>query len=416
MLTLADIEAARTRIAGVVRRSPCSYSRALSARVGAELHLKLENLQSTGSFKERGACNKLVQLGADAGQVFCASAGNHAQGVAYHAQRLGLRATIVMPVGAPLVKLSTTRELGAEVVLHGGNYDEAFAEARRLHAERGGTFIHGFDDRDVMAGQGTVGLELLEQLPGLDAVVVPVGGGGLLGGIAVAIKERAPHVRVIGVQSAALPSMVAALAAGRPVEVESRRTLADGIGVRRVGAQCLAICQRYVDELVTVDEDSIAEAVLALLEREKTLAEGAGAAALAGLLSGALPSLAGKCVAVLVSGGNIDVNVMARVVDRGLWRQGRLVRLRCIIQDKPGALASLVAVLAAEQANVLDVEHERVDDDVELGQTAVEILLEATGFAHVERLERALSAHGIVSERDLHLRRTARRSLKPELA
>src|SRR5688572_25248776 len=237
MLRLSDIEAAQVRLRDAVVVSPCVHSRVLSERLGCELYLKLENLQRTGSFKERGASNKLAQLtGAQrAAGVICASAGNHAQGVAFHARRLGIHATVVMPLATPLVKISATRELGADVVLHGGNYDEAFAEAQRLHGERGGTFVHGFDDLDIMAGQGTIGLELLQQAPGLEAVIVPVGGGGLISGIAVALKERAPHIRVYGVQTAAVPSMLAARAAGACVEVDSRRTIADGIAVKHAG-------------------------------------------------------------------------------------------------------------------------------------------------------------------------------------
>jgi len=404
MLRLVDIEAAQERLRGAVIVSPCAHSRVLSERLGCEVHLKLENLQLTGSFKERGACNKLAQLTSEqrAPGVLCASAGNHAQGVAFHARRLGIKATVVMPLATPLVKISATSALGAEVLLHGSNYDEAFGEALRLHGERGGTFVHGFDDLDIMAGQGTIGLELLLQAPQLDAVLVPVGGGGLISGIAVALKERAPHIRVYGVQTTAVPSMVAARAAGAVVEVDSRRTIADGIAVRRVGERCLELCQRYVDDVITVDEETIAEAVLLLLEREKTLAEGAGATALAGLLSGKLPDLAQRHVGVIVSGGNIDVNLIARVIDRGLWRAGRLLRLRCTINDVPGALSQLLGIIAHKQANVLEIEHERVGEGLELGQTAVELLLESRGFDHIEELEATLAEAGVVTERADH--------------
>ncbi|MFT3927822.1 MAG: threonine ammonia-lyase [Myxococcales bacterium] len=404
MVRISDIEAARSRIRDVIYLSPCAHSRVLSRRLDCELYLKLENLQMTGSFKERGACNKLMQLSAEQREagVVCASAGNHAQGVAFHARRLGIPATIVMPLATPLVKSSSTRELGADVVLFGANYDEASGEARRLHAERGGTFVHGFDDPDVIAGQGTIGLELLEQAPRLHAVLVPVGGGGLISGIAVALKERAPHVRLYGIQSAAVPSMSAALSAGTCVEVESSRTFADGIAVKRVGGQCLEICQQYVDDVITVDEETIAEAVLLLLEREKVVAEGAGAAALAGLISGKLPDMRGQNVGVIVSGGNIDVNLMTRIIDRGLWRSGRRVCLRCTINDVPGALSALLGIIASKQGNVLEIEHERIGDGLELGQTEVEILLESRGFEHIEEIESALSQLGIANERAHH--------------
>ena len=404
MLRLADIEAAEHRLRDVVCLTPCVPSRVLSARLGCALQLKLENLQITGSFKERGASNKLAQLTGEqrAAGVLCASAGNHAQGVAFHARRLGIHASVVMPLATPLVKINATRELGADVVLAGSNYDEAIAEAKRIHAERGGTFVHGFDDLDIMAGQGTIGLELLAQAPQLDAVIVPVGGGGLISGVAVALKERAPHIRVYGVQTAAVPSMIAARQRGACVEVDSRRTIADGIAVKRVGELCFEVCQRYVDDVITVDEETLAEAVLLLLEREKTLAEGAGAAALAGLLSGKLPGLQQRNVGVIVSGGNIDVNLIARVIDRGLWRAGRLLRLRCMINDVPGALSKLLGIIADKQANVLEIEHERVGEGLELGQTAVVLLLESRGFDHIETLESALAEAGVVTERADH--------------
>ncbi len=400
MLRFSDIEAARQRIRGSVYLSPCAHSRMLSELTHCQLHLKLENLQMTGSFKERGACNKLEQLTAEerARGVITASAGNHAQGVAYHARRLGLSATIVMPLATPLVKVTSTRELGAHVVLHGANYDEAHAEARRIEAEQGATFVHPFNDLAVMAGQGTIGLELLEQNPYLEAVLVPIGGGGLASGVAVALKETNPKIRLYGIEAAAVPSMSTARSTGGPVEVDSRRSIADGIAVRTVGDRCFSVCERYLDDVIAVDEETIAQAVLLLLEREKTVAEGAGATALAGVLTGKLP-LEGRRVAVVVSGGNIDVNLISRVIDRGLWRTGRLARLRCVINDVPGALSQLLAVVARFQANVLDIEHERVGEHLEIGQTHVELLMETRGFAHLEELEAGLEAAGVVTER-----------------
>jgi threonine dehydratase len=412
MLSFADIEAARHRIRDAIYCSPFAHSRTLSERLGSQLYLKLENLQMTGSFKERGACNRLELLTATERQngVITASAGNHAQGVAFHARRLGFSATIVMPLATALVKVSATRELGAKVVLHGANFDEAQAEARRLEAEHGATFVHPFDDFAVMAGQGTIGLELLEQNPYLDAVLVPIGGGGLASGIAVALKETNPKIKVYGVESAAVASMSAARISGGPIEVDSRHSIADGIAVRRVGERCYAVCAKYLDDVITVEEEAVAEAVLLLLEREKTVAEGAGATALAGVMSGKLP-LAGKRVGVLISGGNIDVNLISRVIDRGLWRTGRLLRLRCMVQDVPGALSRLLGILAGTQANVLEVAHERVGDRLELGQTTVEILLESRGFEHADAIEQALRAAGVDSERSQSgeaLRRTSR--------
>jgi threonine dehydratase len=412
MLSFADIEAARHRIRDAIYCSPFAHSRTLSERLGSQLYLKLENLQMTGSFKERGACNRLellTQAEREKG-VITASAGNHAQGVAFHARRLGFAATIVMPLATALVKVSATRELGAKVVLHGANFDEAQTEARRLEAELGATFVHPFDDFAVMAGQGTIGLELLEQNPYLDAVLVPIGGGGLASGIAVALKETNPKIRVYGVESVAVASMSAARQTGGPIEVDSRHSIADGIAVRRVGQKCYDVCSKYLDDVISVEEEAVAEAVLLLLEREKTVAEGAGATALAGVMSGKLP-LAGKRVGVLVSGGNIDVNLISRVIDRGLWRTGRLLRLRCMVQDVPGALSRLLGILAGTQANVLEVAHERVGDRLELGQTTVEILVETRGFEHVESIEEVLRAAGVDAERSLSgdgLRRSSR--------
>src|SRR3984957_13685432 len=314
-ISLADVQAARERLRGAIYYSPCPHSQMLSALTGQQVYLKLENLQMTGSFKERGALNRIATLTPEqaARGVVAASAGNHAQGVAYHATARGIRALIVMPLATPLVKVTATRGFGAEVVLHGANYDEACEEATRLCKAQGMTFIHPFDDASVMAGQGTIGLELLEQVPQLEAVVVPIGGGGLIGGIACAIKESRPDIRIVGVQTSRLPSMVAARAEGHPVTVEPSTTIADGIAVRRAGDVTYPVVARYVDEIVTVDEDEIASAILVLLEREKTLAEGAGATALAALLQKKTTVIpAGAKTAVLVCGGNIDVTLLSR--------------------------------------------------------------------------------------------------------
>ena len=288
MITLADVLAARARVREHIYESPCARSEMLSRMTGQQVYLKLENLQMTGSFKERGALNRLSLLSEEeaARGVVAASAGNHAQGVAYHATRRGVRSIIVMPLATPLVKVTATRGFGAEVILHGANYDEACAEATRLCEAENMVFLHPFDDADVMAGQGTIGLEMMEQIPGLEALIVPIGGGGLIGGIACAVKEMNPAIRVIGVQTARLPSMLAAIDNGAPVTVEAGTTIADGIAVRRAGEVTYPVVAKYVDEIVTVDEDEIASAILLLLEREKTLAEGAGAAALAALLQG----------------------------------------------------------------------------------------------------------------------------------
>jgi threonine dehydratase len=301
---------------------------------------------------------------------------------------------IVMPLTTPLVKVTATRGFGAEVVLHGGNYDEACVEATRLCEEQGMTFIHPFDDALVMAGQGTIGLELLEQVPQLEAVVVPIGGGGLIGGIACAIKESRPEVRVVGVQTSRLASMVAAREADHPVMVGPATTIADGIAVRRSGDVTFPVVERYVDEIVTVDEDEIASAILMLLEREKTLAEGAGATALAAVLQGKTSIAKGAKTAVLVSGGNIDVTLLSRIIERGLVQDGRMIRLRIHLLDKPGALADLTRLIANHRANIVDTLHNRAYYGVNLGDTVIDITMETRGREQVDELLAALTAEG----------------------
>jgi threonine dehydratase len=396
-ITLDDVVAARERLQGSIYYSPCPHSQMLSGLTGQEIYLKLENLQMTGSFKERGALNRIATLtpAQAAKGVVAASAGNHAQGVAYHATKRGIKALIVMPLATPLVKVTATRGFGAEVVLHGANYDEAYEEAMRLCTAAGMTFIHPFDDAVVMAGQGTIGLEILEQVPELDAIVVPIGGGGLIGGIACAIKESRPGVKVVGVQTSRLASMVAACAAHGPVTIEPSTTIADGIAVRRAGAVTYPMVARYVDEIVTVDEDEIASAILVLLEREKTLAEGAGAAALAAVLQGKTTVIApGSKTAVLVCGGNIDVTLLSRIIERGLVQDGRMIRLRITLLDKPGALAELTKLIANHRANIVDTMYNRAYYGVNLGNTTIDITLETRGREQVAELLAALNDGG----------------------
>src|SRR6202789_3054916 len=403
-LTLTDILAARERIEAAVYRTPCMRSEMLSRMSELIVFLKLENLQMTGSFKERGALNRIAMLTPEQERrgVVAASAGNHAQGVAYHATRRGIRAVIVMPLTTPLVKVQATRGFGAEVVLHGGNYDEACIEATRLCEEQGMTFIHPFDDALVMAGQGTIGLELLEQVEDLQAVVAPIGGGGLIGGIACAVKEIKPSVRVVGVQTSRLPSMRDAVEARHPVTLEPATTIADGIAVRRAGEVTFPVVEKYVDEIVTVDEDEIASAILTLLEREKTLAEGAGATALAALLQKKTTVIpAGAKTAVLVCGGNIDVTLLSRIIERGLVQDGRLIRLRIHLLDKPGALADLTRLIASYRANIVDTLHNRAYYGVNLGDTVIDITMETRGREQVEELLAALTAEGYKHSRVL---------------
>jgi len=400
MVTLQDIERARARIKDDIYMSPCAHSETFSKLTGNKVYFKLENLQMTGSFKERGALNKILTLTPEekARGVIAASAGNHAQGVAYHATRNSVRSTIVMPAAAPLVKVTRTREYGAEVVLHGASYDEAYEEARRQCAATGTTFIHAFDDDAVMAGQGTVGLELIEQNPYLEAVIVPIGGGGLISGIAVAMKEINPRIRIIGVQTSRLPSMVRAVSEHAPVSLPAAVTIADGIAVRKAGARTLPVVAKYVDDIVTVDEEEIANAILLLLEREKTVAEGAGAAAMAALVQGRT-NLHGKKLAVVIGGGNIDVNMLSRIIERGLVKDGRLVRFRVRIPDHPGGLHKLTGEIASVRANIQEVLHNRAFSRVDLGETAVDITLETRGAEHIEKLVEVFRDRGYEHER-----------------
>ena len=390
------------RIREAIRVSPCTHSETFSTLTNNAIFLKLDNQQRTGAFKERGALNKLLTLTAEerVQGVIAASAGNHAQGVAYHAGRQGIRASIYMPLPTPLTKVSATRAYGAEVVLHGTNYDEAYEEAVQQSRERHLTLIHAFDDDAVIAGQGTLGLEILEQQPDIEAIIAPIGGGGLIGGIACAVKEMNPRVQVFGVQPVRLPSMKAAIEQGKPVTLKPSATIADGIAVRRAGERTFPLVQKYVDDIVTVEEEEIANAILLLLEREKTLAEGAGAASIAAMLNHKLP-LEGKKVAVLVCGGNIDVTLLSRIIERGLVKDGRLVRLRVHLPDYPGALHRLTGILAEHRANIVETAYDRAYHGVNLGDTAIDITMETRGPAHIAELLAALLAAGYAHERIL---------------
>jgi threonine dehydratase len=402
MIQLSDIQAALARIRANIRVSPCPRSESFSGLTNNSIFLKLDNQQRTGAFKERGALNKLLTMTDEERSrgVIAASAGNHAQGVAYHAGKHGVHARIVMPLPTPLTKVSATKNYGAEVVLHGANYDEAYEKAVEQSREDRVTLIHAFDDDAVIAGQGTLGLEILEQHPDIEVVVSPIGGGGLTGGIACAVKESKPSVKVYGVQPARIPSMKAAVAQGKPVTLEAAKTIADGIAVRRAGERTLPLIQKYVDDIVTVEEEEIANAILLLLEREKTLAEGAGAAAIAAVLNRKL-SLEGKRVAVLVCGGNIDVTLLSRIIERGLVKDGRLVRLRVHLPDYPGALHRLTGILAEHRANIVETAYDRAYHGVNLGDTAIDITMETRGPEHIAELISALVYAGYPHERIL---------------
>ncbi len=399
-VTLATVRQARGRIREFIYNSPCRHSVELSQMIGQETFLKLDNVQRTGAFKERGALNKILTLSDDEKRrgVVAASAGNHAQAVAYHACARGIAAQIVMPLMTPLVKVAATKGFGAEVVLHGANYDEAYSYALESCAAQGMTFLHPFDDVEVINGQGSIGLELLEQVQDLEAVVVPIGGGGLISGVACAIKESKPNVRVVGVQTERLPSMLRATEAGHPVTIPASATVADGIAVRRAGDVTLPLVQRYVDEIVTVDEEEIANAILVLLEKEKTLAEGAGAVAVASLLQ-RKTSLSGKKTAALVCGGNIDVSLLAKIIERGLAKDGRRMRLRIHLTDRPGALHQLTKIIADLRANIVETQYDRTYYGVNLGDTAIDLSLETRGPEHIQQILDALTAAEYKHER-----------------
>jgi len=393
MISFVDIEEARERIREQIYFSPFPSSETISQMTGNRIFFKLENLQITGSFKERGALNRLLTLtGEEARQgVIAASAGNHGMAVAYHSRRLNLDATIVMPISAPLIKVTRVRQYGAETLLHGNDYDAAYAEAMRLSRLSGPCFISAFDDPWVIAGQGTIGIELYEQNPDLEVAVVPVGGGGLIAGIALALKTLLPKIRIIGVQAEAVSSMKVALEQGAPALLAPATTIADGIAVRAVGALPFELVRRYVDEIVTVNEREIANAVLLLLEIEKTVAEGAAAVPLAALVNKKI-SVTGKNVGLVVSGGNIDMNLISRIIETGLVQDGRLSRFAIVISDRPGSLARLAQRVADLGANILQITHSRGFGQMAIGETEVELILETAGPEHIARIYSALTA------------------------
>jgi threonine dehydratase len=396
-ITLDDIRAARERIAGAIYVSPCPESPALSDLTGSRIFCKLESLQRTGSFKERGARNALLLLAPDRRQrgVIAASAGNHGLALACHGRDLAIPVTVVMPRFAPLIKVAACRRFGASVVLHGDNFAQARAKADELAAGEGLTYIHGFDDLAVIAGQGTIGFELAEQLPSLDAVIVPVGGGGLIAGISLAIKSLRPEVRIIGVEAEVMPSFTKALAAGKSVACPACPTLADGLATTRMGTNALAIARQHVERVITVSEKLIALSILRLIELEKSVVEGAAAAALAALLSGQLPELKGQSIALLISGGNIDPLVLGRVIDVGLAADGRVARLVATISDRPGGLAHLASIIAQAGASIQQITHDRVFSGPDVSSVRVVCDVETHDRAHLNELVKALAAQGI---------------------
>jgi threonine dehydratase len=397
MVALADIEAARERIAGGVYLSPCVESIPLSQLTGAHIFCKLDYLQRTGSFKERGARNALLLLTPEQRRrgVIAASAGNHALGIAYHGRLLGIPTTVVMPKFAALVKVTNCRHFGADVVLHGADLTEARAHAAMLAEREGLTFIHPFDNPDVIAGQGTIALEILEQTPDIEAIVVPVGGGGLIAGIGTVIKAKRPDITVIGVEPASAACLTAALAQGAPAAVDLAPTLADGLAVAQMGTVSFAIAKRVVDRVVIVDEAAIALAILRLAELEKSVVEGAGAAPLAAFIAGGLDALKSRQVVLVLAGGNIDSTMLGRVIEVGLVADGRLARFAVSISDRPGGLARLAEIIASTGASIKEIVHDRAFSGPDLSEVRVVCVVETTGRAHIDELHRALATAGV---------------------
>lgn len=400
-MELKAIEQAAERIRDVIHKTPVDSSRTFSEMSGAELFLKCENLQKTGSFKVRGAYNKIAVLaeGGALPELVASSAGNHAQGVAYAASALGTRATIIMPGTTPIAKVSATESYGAEVVLYGDGYDAAYEHALAIQEERGAVFVHAFDDPDIIAGQGTISLEILCALPTVDAILVPAGGGGLLAGMAACIKQVNPRVRVIGVQAEAADAIVQSCRAGERRETDSALTIADGIAVKKPGELTTRIIRQYVDEMVTVSDDEIAEAILLLLERTKLVVEPAGAVTVAAAIN-RKADIAGKRTVCVLSGGNIDVGFIHKVVEKGLVTRGRQMKFRTVMNDVPGSLLKFSAIVADCGANIIMVQHDRLHTDLGLGEAILHVACEVTSRGHgrhlIEKLEK--SGYRIIME------------------
>ncbi|MBP3639870.1 MAG: threonine ammonia-lyase [Muribaculaceae bacterium] len=393
MLQISEIFNAAAVLQGVARKTAVIPAPKINPE--AQVFLKTENLQLTGSFKLRGAYYKISQLSDEekARGVIACSAGNHAQGVALGAQRNGIKAIICLPAGAPISKVEATRSYGAEVCLVPGVYDDAYAKAVELQQQHGYTFVHPFDDPKVIAGQGTIGLEILEQLPDVDAVVVPIGGGGLISGVAFAIKTLRPEIKVYGVQSSGAPSMAASLQEGHIARLSEVSTIADGIAVKEPGVNTFEMCNKYVDEVVTVSDEEIAAAILALTEQQKLVAEGAGAVSVAAVMYNKVP-VKGKKVVCLVSGGNIDVNTFSRVITRGLSKSGRNYTFTIDLADKPGQLSGVCTVIAEAGGNIISVNHERINTSAEINGCTIRIELETRDANHISDIRNSLLAKG----------------------
>jgi len=397
-LTVDDIRAAAERLAGEVTRTPCLPSRTLTGLAGCDVFLKFENLQFTASFKERGALNKMAQLTADerAHGVLAVSAGNHAQAVAYHAERMGIAATIVMPRFAPSVKVERTRGFGAEVVLDGDTFEDARARGLELAKQRALTVVHPYDDLAVIAGQGTIGLEMLEQQPSIDTLVIAIGGGGLISGIATAARALRPDIQIVGVQTERFPAAWNSVHGGDRTCAQA--TIADGIGVKAPGALTLPLIHSLVDDVVLVGEDDIEQAILMLLEIEKTVVEGAGAVGLAAVMKDRV-RFAGRKVGLVLCGGNIEPLVLAEIIERGMVKSGRLARLRLDVRDVPGALADVAMLLGRLGANIDEVQHQRAFSSLSVERVQIEVVVQTRGVAHIAAILQAMREQGYTAER-----------------
>ncbi|OEF98755.1 threonine ammonia-lyase [Desulfuribacillus alkaliarsenatis] len=391
---------AKTRLAGIIHRTPLVYANIFSELSGCQVYMKFEQLQKTGSFKIRGAYNKIMTLTDEEKHkgVIASSAGNHAQGVALAATKASISSTIVMPEGAPLAKVKATKGYGADIVLHGKVFDEAYQKAREIQAETGATFIHAFDDLQIVAGQGTIGIELIEDLPDVDAVLVPVGGGGLISGIGVAIKQANPKIKVIGVEAEGAASMYVSLKAKKPVAIKEVTTIADGIALKEPGKLNYEIAEHCMDDLVTVSDEEIARTMLTLLERNKQMVEPSGATALAALIAennqALRTQLKGKKVAVILSGGNVDVNLVSMIIEQGLMKAGRYLRFMVSVPDRPGNLQKIIEVLVNQKVNIISLEHFRVGSRITLGRTEIEFVVETIDFDHIKTIKKTLEEKG----------------------
>ena len=396
MLTLDKIYHAQYVLRDLLRDTDILHSHAISTATDCELYLKPENLQRTGSFKVRGAYYKISQLSEEERKkgVIACSAGNHAQGVALASKKFGIKAKICMPEGAPISKIEATKNYGAEVILVPGVYDDAYSEAEKLQKQYGYTFIHPFDDVDVIAGQGTIGLEILNQLGDVDVVVVPVGGGGLLSGVAYAIKSLNPAIKVYGVQSTGAPGMINSLHDGKLEALPSVSTIADGIAVKCPGNITFDLCSKYVDDIVSVTDDQVSTAILTLIEKQKMIAEGAGAVALAAVMFNKIPDLKGKKVCCVISGGNIDVTILSRVINRGLLTSGRCCNITVELMDRPGQLVEILSIVARCGGNITSVLHERSDEGSAVNGCYVKLDIETRNFSHIKQIREELKANG----------------------